>query len=137
MEKPCLFLLFVNIVSIEGPITSKWRECNCRWDDWAAWSACTKTCGGGTQERDRSVWNYDTPNCEGFEACATSDMGFERRSCNTNCYNGGTYKTWTKYYGYCECQEGKIGDCCQDSKCPFILNYASGIFQNVSFYLFI
>ena len=126
MASLTVIFLLLQIVGVKAPISSKWSECSCRWEPWAAWSSCTATCGGGTQDRDRMVWKYITPNCEGFEACASNDMGWERQACNTQCFNGGTFhtysRTYSSHYGYCSCPVGKIGSCCEESKDVFINN---------------
>jgi len=50
---------------------------NCKWAHWHAWSECTATCNGGTQNRTREV-QQDASNggkdCEGPTA--------EFRDCN-------------------------------------------------------
>ena len=115
-----LVCCFVTI--IEGPISSRWKECGCHWEPWAPWSACTETCSGGIQQRDRKVWVYDKAtniNCGiNFTVCATNDMGFETQACNTVCYGGGVYTKYScsSYYGYCNCQLDKRGSCCEESK---------------------
>lgn len=98
-----------------GGISSKWDDCGCEWDPWQSWSSCTETCGGGYQRRERKVWHYDRPDCEGFEACATSDMAYDYRGCNSFCMNDGTFVD-TDYYGYCTCKTGNRGSCCEESK---------------------
>ena len=32
------------------------------WGDWAAWSTCSATCGGGTQNRNRTCSNPPPSN---------------------------------------------------------------------------
>ena len=101
----------------EADRTSKWDYCECRFLQWNGWSACTKTCAGGYQERMRQVHIGTKGGCTNFTDCATNDMGWDTRSCNTICYGGGTYVSYThSIYGYCSCPQGKIGDCCEQSK---------------------
>lgn len=52
--------------------------------DWAAWSSCSKTCGGGTSERVRSC-SQPTP-AHGGKNC-TGDSS-ESRDCNTQACAG-------------------------------------------------
>lgn len=104
-----LLFCFVNIFNfVVGPLAPTWKSCNCRWEDWSAWSTCTRTCGGGNQHRTRRVWHYDKPECDGFEKCASNDMGWDFQHCNTICYNGGIYVS--RYY--CNCVNGTYGNCC-------------------------
>ena len=51
---------------------------SCEWGAYGPWSACSKTCGGGTRTRTRSVARRAEPgggNCEGqaqeVQFCAT------------------------------------------------------------------
>ena len=115
MSLPVFLYLLVCIRVIEAGKAPTWDECECRWDTWEAWSSCTATCGGGTQKRSRKVWNLNTPECEGFEACATNDLGWQTQACNTQCYNGGSYVSIGPYFGFCRCPDGKKGRCCQES----------------------
>ena len=49
------------------------------WSDWKNWSACSVSCGGGTQARDRAC---DNPApAQGGLNCSGSVM--ETRICNT------------------------------------------------------
>ena len=121
MSKVKILLPMICFVTIiEGPISSKWKECGCSWVSWESWSACTKTCGGGIQQRMRQVRNDDTPNCTNFTACATNDMGWETQACHTTCYGGGVYTKYappvSSYYGHCVCPLGRKGSCCENSK---------------------
>ena len=68
---------------------------DCRLSGWTSWSSCTKTCGGGTQMRGRSVLR---PEQHGGEACPKLQ---ETNECNTkecpgtlNCQSN----TWPAFY---------------------------------------
>ena len=67
----------------DGPATSENRGCNtkgcpvdCVMGSWGGWSTCSKSCGGGTQGRNRGVI---TPAKNGGKCPAK----VEHRSCNT------------------------------------------------------
>ena len=52
---------------------------NCTWGAWSAWETCSVTCGGGTQERNRTVSQpalYNGTDCVGNDT--------ETQICNTN-----------------------------------------------------
>lgn len=104
----------------DGGLAPTWDSCECSWGSWAAWSDCTRTCGGGSRYRDRIVWVRDVPECAGFEYCATADMAYDFNACNTVCQNGGSFVYITgmiRYpnYGQCVCTSGKYGTCCEQS----------------------
>ena len=115
MPLPVFVCLLVYSLVTKADKAPTWDECECRWDTWEAWSSCTATCGGGTQKRSRAVWSLDTPDCEGFEACATPGSGWQTQACNTQCFNGGSFISFGDY-GFCSCPAGKKGICCQESK---------------------
>lgn len=95
----------------ESGLAATWDSCGCYWASWDAWSQCSESCGGGYRYRSRSVWGHDTPECEGFESCATSDMGNEYdHACNAVCDHG-TYSS-----GRCRCPTGWYGRCCSSQK---------------------
>ena len=50
---------------------------DCVMSDWSSWSTCSKTCGGGTQTRTRTVVK---PAANGGQECGTLT---ETQSCNT------------------------------------------------------
>ena len=50
---------------------------DCSWDEYSSWTTCTKSCGGGTQVRQRQVKvpaQFGGAACEGGAA--------EQRVCN-------------------------------------------------------
>lgn len=108
MKLTLLLLALINLHILFAARTAKWNQCNCRWDDWASWSTCSKKCNGGTQKRSRSVWSYVTPGCNKFEDCATPGSGWQHRDCNEICFNGGTYQY------YCRCPPRWKGSCCDE-----------------------
>ncbi|KAK6194951.1 hypothetical protein SNE40_000478 [Patella caerulea] len=103
-----LLVLVIVAVGVKADLAPTWDSCQCRWDDWVAWSSCTKECYG-RRYRDRKVWVSNTEGCTEFSDCATSDEGSELQDCNTFCYNGGTY---ISSYTGCKCVAGKYGRCC-------------------------
>jgi cysteine-rich repeat protein len=53
------------------------RKVDCQESQWGSYTACTKTCGGGTEVRTRFV---DVPASNGGAACGNLE---ESRNCNT------------------------------------------------------
>ena len=51
---------------------------HCKWSSWGRWSKCSKSCGGGSQKRQRTVAKTDK---HGGKACVGSNT--ERKTCNT------------------------------------------------------
>ncbi|XP_020898429.1 netrin receptor UNC5A [Exaiptasia diaphana] len=60
---------------------------------WGSWSKCSKTCGGGTQQRKCT---YEYPY--GRRTPYYPNYRVQTRPCNTNCcpVNGG-FSAWTKW----------------------------------------
>jgi hypothetical protein len=73
----------------ECPLLTETQACNtqtcpvdCKVSEWSAWSACDKTCGGGTQTRTRSV---TVPAANNGKDCPVLT---ETQVCNSEkCYN--------------------------------------------------
>lgn len=81
-EEPCTGTLCAG--GVQSPVDGGFT-------DWAAWSSCSKTCGGGTSERVRSC-SQPTP-AHGGKNC-TGDSS-ESRDCNTQaCAVDGSWGTW-------------------------------------------
>ncbi|XP_078312803.1 coadhesin-like [Crassostrea virginica] len=64
------------------------------WASWGSYGACTVTCGGGTQERQRTCTNpapqYGGANCPGSTVSS--------QACNTqNCPIDGAWSSWGAY----------------------------------------
>nr|XP_022339841.1 semaphorin-5B-like isoform X4 [Crassostrea virginica] len=67
---------------------------NGNWGSWGSYGSCTKTCGGGTQQRSRSC-NNPAPQYGGAN-CAGSSVSSQ--SCNThNCPIDGQWTSWGSY----------------------------------------
>nr|XP_018673460.1 A disintegrin and metalloproteinase with thrombospondin motifs 18 isoform X1 [Ciona intestinalis] len=85
------------------------------WGDYASWSPCTRTCGGGVQHRMRACNNptprYGGRHCEGeekiyklcnTEPCAPNQVSFREQQCAQ--YNRRAYRRqyfhWTPFTKY-------------------------------------
>lgn len=51
------------------------------YTDWSAWSVCTVSCGGGTQDRTRSCTN--PVQQYGGNDCSQIGSDYEQEACNT------------------------------------------------------
>lgn len=56
----------------------KYFSVDCEVSDWTEWSSCSKTCGSGSQKRERSIVKQPKNNgkpCEGnFEETKTCEV---------------------------------------------------------------
>ena len=70
----------IKLVS-KGPVDGQWSE-------WNAWSACTKTCGGGKATRTR-MCNNPSPSGGGSDCAGGSK---QTKNCNSKtCPAGNTF----------------------------------------------
>jgi hypothetical protein len=68
---------------------------NCELTGWSSWTSCSKTCGGGNQQRTRSVASSDK---FGGKTC---DKTFDSRACNAaSCPRDCVVSEWGTW-GYC------------------------------------
>ncbi|XP_034265503.1 hemicentin-1 isoform X1 [Pantherophis guttatus] len=72
------------------------RNCpvNGKWTSWSSWSACTMSCGGGTQQRTRDC--SDPPPENGGLRCEGNDLQVD--FCNTDlCPRHGNWSPWSNW----------------------------------------
>ena len=62
-------------------------QVNCAWGDYSAYSACTKTCGGGKQYRFRAILTHEE---NGGTACVGTDH-VQEADCNTDACPAGNF----------------------------------------------
>ena len=100
------------------------------WSNWSSWSACTVSCGGGTQTRTRACTN-PAPACGGT-TCSGSNI--ETQSCNTQactciprnvCSDANTvyYRNSNCSTGYTSCTYGCSNGVCNP---PPVVNGSCG-----------
>ncbi|XP_048835152.1 ADAMTS-like protein 2 [Brienomyrus brachyistius] len=100
-----------NSLEDEAEVTTYW------WGEWAKWTACTRTCGGGVmfqerhclKQRKKSVAGKENVTCSGtakkYHLCNTKDCpstgrSFREEQCwsfNSQLYNGRSYH-WKPLY---------------------------------------
>lgn len=104
-------VLSLSLRGTEADLASTWSYCNCRWEEWEAWSDCNSLCFG-QRYRTRSVWLTQYPGCDEFTDCATNDEGSDWQGCNEVCHNSGVPTGWS--WSPCTCQAGYHGSCCTE-----------------------
>lgn len=96
----------------------------CDWEPWQSWSPCSKTCGGGIRYRGREFcceaeWMFrDRTGDYCRSHCGvTIDGHHQYERCNAFCLHGGELVVIFPHAdGYCECEDGYHGDCCEHSR---------------------
>eukprot|EP00933_Yihiella_yeosuensis_P017312 TRINITY_DN1449_c0_g1_i2.p1 TRINITY_DN1449_c0_g1~~TRINITY_DN1449_c0_g1_i2.p1 ORF type:complete len:899 (+),score=143.23 TRINITY_DN1449_c0_g1_i2:601-3297(+) len=58
---------------------------DCQWNQWNSWSACTKSCGGGTRERARTVKVPKRANGTSCEGSSRETGNCSKASCPVDC----------------------------------------------------
>jgi hypothetical protein len=75
------------------------EDVDCVWGLWSDWGGCSKTCGGGTHDRIRSV---KTPAKNNGKACATMSS-FEVAPCHTEPCGENHFCTWADWGAWAAC----------------------------------
>lgn len=82
-----------NLVMYDGRNLPVWdtQPIGCEVSAWSAWSACDKSCGGGTQKRTRTV----TKQADGGQACPVLEeiQPCNQQGCPVDC----AYTDWTSW----------------------------------------
>jgi hypothetical protein len=75
------------------------EDVDCVWGVWSDWGGCSKTCGGGTHDRIRSV---KTPAKNDGKAC-TTESSFEVAPCRTEPCGESHFCTWADWGAWGAC----------------------------------
>nr|NP_001027687.1 sp4 protein precursor [Ciona intestinalis]CAD24309.1 putative coagulation serine protease [Ciona intestinalis] len=127
--------------------TQQTAACNvaaCTWGEWVAWTACTVTCGAGTQTRSRTC-SGEAGRCPGGQSAATESQACAASTCAStvnDCSNDidlAPAITCREYAvaGYCEQYKDYMDINCIRSCCVFGRNpcsmYRDSLFQCPSY----
>jgi hypothetical protein len=93
-----IVVILIIVVAIVVMMMQK-KPVDCKMSDWTQWGACSKTCGGGTQTRTRTV---TTPAANGGVACPalTDTSNCNVQPCPVDCV--GSWSNW----GECDAKCG-------------------------------
>lgn len=96
----------------------------CEWFPWEPWGSCSKSCGGGWRERERSacckvpvVFDQCMKDCNMDE-----NDEWDYGSCNEICFHGNFHYSdkSSKYsYGRCICSKEYGGECCNTGRIQY------------------
>ena len=154
-QKSDLIDKYLNGVSCEGTTTRDNIKCNTQeccsstydsFGGWSVWSSCSKSCGGGTQTRTRtitSISNYNGQSCG--NRTDTETQSCNTQSCCVPVSISGRYagispnsvilggKEYSYYYNYniSGSASGLAGEVCYynptgDKKCTYNRYYSNG-----------
>ena len=154
-QKSDLIDKYLNGVSCEGTTTRDNIKCNTQeccsstydsFGGWSDWSGCSKSCGGGTQTRTRtitSISNYNGQSCG--NRTDTETQRCNTQSCCVPVSISGSYAGiypnsvilgGKEYFYYCNYNisgsaSGLVGQVCYynytgDKKCTYHRNYSDG-----------
>eukprot|EP00929_Paragymnodinium_shiwhaense_P022475 TRINITY_DN14355_c0_g1_i1.p1 TRINITY_DN14355_c0_g1~~TRINITY_DN14355_c0_g1_i1.p1 ORF type:complete len:1588 (-),score=276.87 TRINITY_DN14355_c0_g1_i1:155-4918(-) len=76
------------------------KKVDCQWRDWEEWSACSRSCGGGTKHRNRVV--HQAPQHGGLE-CDAKDKTEAAACGDETCDQNGEDAAWDVWSQWSEC----------------------------------
>ena len=80
-------LPLISQVPVESKTSLLENAVDCAWGSWNGWGQCTKTCGGGTQKRTRSVIQQSV-----FGGIPCPETASETNECNAKPCPGKDFK---------------------------------------------
>ncbi|XP_053392349.1 uncharacterized protein LOC128555022 [Mercenaria mercenaria] len=112
------FQLIIHIAVISETTAACGWFSKCNWLSWGSWSSCSRSCGGGSRQRSRTLCCFIG---QSFSSCIrdcgySSSDAHQSEDCNEICYNGGQHNGYS-----CNCPDTYYGSCCYNA-CPSIAN---------------